>query len=153
MRLPFVIFADFECLNIPVEGAPIDPEKSSFCQVSKQDFCSYYYMIVRSNGQAKDTVLYCVKNAEEPIRNSHQAELEEINEVITNPEKSIMSEEDQISFPEVVYFHICSSPLGEEKVRGHCQITESTDARLTTNATSSFEFIRTKLKYLFYFST
>ena len=44
MRAPFIIYADCETLNIPVEGCACDPGKSCTRQIAKQTPCSYCYV-------------------------------------------------------------------------------------------------------------
>ena len=53
MRAPYIIYADFEALNIPVEGCAGNPQKSYTRQIAKQVPCSYCYVVVRSDGEAK----------------------------------------------------------------------------------------------------
>jgi len=85
MRVPFIIYADFESLNIPVEGYSNDPRKSYTCQIVKQVPCSYCYAMNSCDGVAKDPILYCGENAVEHFLESLQAELAEINEVFHKP--------------------------------------------------------------------
>ena len=58
MRVPYIIYADFEALNIPIEGCADNPEKNYTRQIAKQVPCSYCYVVVSSDGVAKDPVLY-----------------------------------------------------------------------------------------------
>ena len=74
MGVSFIVYADFEYLNIPVEVAPVNSEKSSTYQISKQALCSYCYVRIRSDGQAK------------------------LGEIFANTETMIMSDEGQASF-------------------------------------------------------
>jgi len=71
MRVPFIIYADFESLNIATqtEGSANDPrvgiQQSYTHQVAKQVPCSYCYVVVHSDGVAKAPVLYRGENAVE----------------------------------------------------------------------------------------
>ena len=76
LRVPYIIYANFECLNISVEGGPAHPENGCAHQISKQVPYSYCYVRVRSDGQAKDPVLYCGENAVEHLLDSLHTELE-----------------------------------------------------------------------------
>ena len=51
--MPFIIFADFEALNIPVEGCADNAGKSYTRHIAKPVPCSYCYVVVRSDGEAK----------------------------------------------------------------------------------------------------
>ena len=53
MRVPFIVYADFKSLNIPVEGCVNDPQKSHTHQIAKQVPRSYCYVVVRSDGVVK----------------------------------------------------------------------------------------------------
>ena len=107
MRVAFIIYTDFECLNIPLEGAPANPEKSSTNLISKQIPCSYCFVRVLSDKQAKDPVL-------QHFMDSVQDKLEEINDAFANPEKTVMSEEDQILFAEGADSHIGIAAEGQK---------------------------------------
>ena len=156
MRVPYVIYAGFECLNVPVEGAPGDPKNSSSRQISKQVPCSYCYVIVRSDGVVGAAVLYRGENAVERFLNSLQAELRKINVVFAKPKNIIMTEDDRASFAEATDCHICGLPLqgeGEDKVRDHCHITGKYRGATHNGCNLSFEFIQTKQKYRLYSTT
>jgi len=123
MRAPFVIYADFEALNIPVEGCAGDPNKSCTRQIAKQTPCSYCYVLVRCDGVAKAPVLYRGENAVEHFLESLQTELTEINEVFRKPVDMIMTAKDRKSFTNAANCHICGKELSKDRVRDHCHIT------------------------------
>ena len=52
-KAPFAIYANFESLLIPIQGAPMDPEKSTTRQTHIHKACSYCYIVVRSDGKSK----------------------------------------------------------------------------------------------------
>ena len=123
MRVPFIIYADFEALNIPVEGCAGNPEKSSTRQIAKQVPCSFCYVVVRSDGVAKDPVLYRGENAVERFLESLQEELEEIRQVFRNPAEMFMDGDDRKAFASATDCYICGEALGVDRVRDHCHIT------------------------------
>jgi len=47
MKVPYIIIADFEALNISVEGAVMDPHKSNTRLIAEQKPCSYCYIVIR----------------------------------------------------------------------------------------------------------
>jgi len=63
MQAPYIIYADFEALNIPVEGCADNPQKTR--QIAKQVPCSYCYVVFRSDGVVKAPVLYRGEDAVE----------------------------------------------------------------------------------------
>ena len=91
MRAPYIIYADFEALNIPVEGCADDPQKSYTRQIAKQVPSTYCYVVVRSDGVVKAPVLYRGEDAVEHFLASLQAEVAEINKVFRKPVDKIMN--------------------------------------------------------------
>jgi hypothetical protein len=51
MRVPYIIYADFESLNVPMDGCAGDSDKSWTRQLAKQTPCGYCYVVVRSDGE------------------------------------------------------------------------------------------------------
>jgi len=123
MRVPYIIYADFEALNISIEGCAGNPEKSYTRQIAKKVPCSYCYVVARSDDVAKDPVLYRGEKAVEHFLVSLQAELQEIREVLRKPADMIMTGTDQKAFCEAADCHICGEALVNDRVRDHCHIT------------------------------
>jgi len=123
MRAPYIIYADFEALNIPVEGCADNPQKSYTRQIAKQVPCSYCYVVVRSDGVVKAPVLYRGEDAVEHFLASLQAEMAEINKVFRKPVDMIMTTNDCKAFNDAADCHICGEALNDDRVRDHCHIT------------------------------
>jgi hypothetical protein len=123
MRVPYIIYADFEALNVPVEGCAGDPQTSWTRQIAKQTPCGYCCVVVRSDGEVTGPVLYRGENAVEHFLEAIQNELETINGVFRQPKDMAMTREDQTSFAEAVGCHVCGGPLNGDRVRDHCHIT------------------------------
>ena len=60
MRVPYIIYADFEALNVPVKNE--DLEESNTRLIAEQKPCSFCYIVVRSDGQSNEPVLYRGEN-------------------------------------------------------------------------------------------
>jgi len=103
MRVPFIIYADFEALNIPVEGCAGDPQKSYTQQIAKQVPCSYCYVVVRSDGVTKTPVLYRGENPVEHFLKNLQTELSEINEIFRKPVDMIITANDYRAFTDATF--------------------------------------------------
>ena len=52
LKVPFIIYADVECLNIPVNEKPGE----STDQISKKVPCSFCFIVVRSDGLVIDSM-------------------------------------------------------------------------------------------------
>jgi hypothetical protein len=123
MRVPYIIYADFETLNVPVEGCGGDPDESWTRQLAKQTPCGYRYVVVGSDGEAVPPVLYRGEDAVEHFMASLQRELESINDICRDPKKMAMTQEDRKSFLKAVDSHVCGGSLARYRVRDHCHIT------------------------------
>jgi len=95
MRVPFIMYADYEALNIPVEGCAGDPQKSYTQQIAKQVPGS-------SDGVTKTPVLYRGENPVGHFLASLQAELAEINAVFRKPADMIMTANDRRAFTDAM---------------------------------------------------
>ena len=78
LKAPFVIYADFESLLALIQGAAMDPEKSTTRQTHIHKACSYCYIVVRSDGKSKKPVSYRGPNAAEKLLEDLQKEAKEI---------------------------------------------------------------------------
>jgi len=79
--------------------------------------------VVRSDGVAKDPILYRGQKTVEHFLASLQTELQEIREVLRKPADMIMTGTDQKAFHEAADCHICGEVLVNDRVRDHCHIT------------------------------
>ena len=107
MRQPFIIYADFEALNIPIDGCAGDPEKSSTRQISKQEPCGYGYVVVRSDGQASEPYIYRGENAVNHFLNQMVIERDRINQIYKKPVPMQMTTEDTNTFNNSTQCWIC----------------------------------------------
>jgi hypothetical protein len=123
MRVPYIIYADFESLNVPMDGCAGNPKNSWTRQLAKQTPCGYCYVVVRSDGMVTGPVLYRGENAAERFFEAMQNELETINGVFREPKGIVMTQEDNASFAEAADCHVCGGPLNGDRVRDHCHIT------------------------------
>jgi len=50
MKLPYVVYTDFECILKKMQGCEPSPEKSFTVKTEKHEPCGFAYIIVRSDG-------------------------------------------------------------------------------------------------------
>src|SRR5688572_14621814 len=154
MRVPYIIYADFEALNVPVESAALNPNVSNTRLIAEQKPCSFCYIVVRSDGLSHKPVLYRGENTVQEFLHRLQGELINIKQNLANAAKIVMTETDYQSFREATNCHICGDALERknketllenketllenketllenketlfsDKVRDHCHITGS----------------------------
>jgi hypothetical protein len=99
MRVPYIIYADFESLNIPIDGCAGYPKASWTRQLAKQTPCGYCYVVVRSDGESAPPVLYRGENAAEHFFEAMQSELETINGVFRQPKGIVMTQKTKRPSP------------------------------------------------------
>ena len=94
LKVPFIIYADFECLNIPTNIR----RGEGTVQLSSQEAYSFCYIIMRSDGQLSGPVIYVGTDAASILLQRLSDEVEKINERIRNPAPMVISEEQQIAY-------------------------------------------------------
>ena len=122
MRVPFVIYADFECFAKKMDTCLPDPNQSSTTHTTKFVPCGYSYAVVSSNDKySKPAVVYRGENVVEHFFDSIFAEEEYIDEILRDPEELIMSEETEKEFQSATNCYVCNQPFTQKliKVRDH----------------------------------
>ena len=132
LQAPLVIYADFESILKPVseevdvtQGVDVGVESST--TVFQEDIrYSFAYKIVSSVDPdfSRSLVMYRGEDAAEKIVQKVQLEAQQLCDVyIATPKPPIFNIEDSLSFTNATTCHICTKPLGEDKVSDHCHIT------------------------------
>ena len=117
---PFVIYADFECLLPKVQSCNPNPEKSSTTPVEKHVPCGYCYKIVSSNPMySKPAVVYRGKDPVIHFLKALEKEAFDIAKIVKQIQPMKLTEQDEEAFKSATTCHICSKPLGTDRVRDH----------------------------------
>ena len=116
MRVPFVIYADFEAITEKIDSATPNPEKSYTEKYKKHKpsgFC--YYVKCEGEENYAEPAVYrgedCVKKFCEMI----EEEVKEIVEIYKNIISLEMTAEDNEKFQSAVDCHICNKKLNNNK--------------------------------------
>ena len=130
MPVPFVVDADFESILKPVDkdvdttqGVEVDGESSSHI-FQEQTPCSFAYKVVSSVNPnfSRPLVMYRGGNAAEKYVCDLQQEVKQLfDEDIATPKPMLLTATELRSFNNVTACHICTKPLGDDKVRDHCR--------------------------------
>jgi uncharacterized protein YbaR (Trm112 family) len=124
LRVPFVVYADFESILERQYGCQPNPSQSSTIKLAKHVLSGFTYKVIGLSPEtSKNHVTYRGYDAIDVFVN-HMVKLEdEIGTVLRNPEPMDLSEEETKAFLEATCCHICRGELGNDAVRDHCHVT------------------------------
>ena len=127
-----MLYADFESILKPVNEdvdvtQGVDTGTDSSTTVFQEHVpCRFAYKIVSSvyPDFSRPLVMYRGEEAAEIFARKLQLEAQQLcDEYISTPTPPIFTMEDTLSFINATTCHICTKPLGEDKVSDHCHIT------------------------------
>ena len=125
MRVPFVVYADFESFIKPIDTCQPDPRGSYTNKFQKHVLSSFCYKIVGPDVNLLR--IFTAKHENDDVAQifieSLEVDIKEIYERFKLPEDMILTEDDEEMFDEATTCHICDEELGEDRVRDHCHIT------------------------------
>ena len=126
MRAPWVVYSDFEALNVrPIDGCQPNNSKSFTQQRGMQKASGYCYIIICYDNNLMEPILrrYTAKTPDEDIGLKYITALEKdirlIHKKFSYPKKVKMSEDDNTVFEEATQCHICNEALNGDKVLDH----------------------------------
>ena len=120
LKVPFFIYADFECLLPKVVSCDPNPETSSTTTIHKHIPSGFCYKVVCTNDRyTKKAVLYRGPDVVEHFLRALQKEEHEIQNKLKHVEPIKLRPEDELAFQNATLCHICDKPLGDDKVRDH----------------------------------
>ena len=130
MRVPFVIYADFEAFTQKLDDdKPRDNKYSYTSQYEKHSPSGFCYYIKCSFDESYDQkVMYTKRSEDEDVSQIFVERLEyDIRRLYHRyykfPKKMFLTEEDLDKFEKATKCHICDKPLGKDRVRDHCHLT------------------------------
>ena len=130
MRVPFIVFADFESLIKPIDTCDPSAEKSYTKKYQKHtpsSFC-YYVKCFDDNVYSQKPVAYTAKSDDEDVAQIFVDKLEEtvkeIYQKFDKPVKMIFGKEEKIEYEKATRCWICQGEFDkDDKVRDHCHYT------------------------------
>ena len=128
LKVPFVIYADFESITQPIEQAERDPSQSYTDGYQVHIPCSFAYKVVCIDERYTETVTYRSDNLIGTgvigvfIREL-QKEKWRIWKILKESKPLNMTEENERDFQAATICHICGEHLEEDKVKDHCHVT------------------------------
>ena len=126
MRVPFVVYADFECFTkeIPSSGS----EFSKTIRYQKHSPSGFCFLIVSANDVFKPIkVSYTTQSSDDDVSqvfvNSLEKEVRNVYENHKPTKPSRMTKSELENYDDSVDCHICGDRLGGDKVLDHCHLT------------------------------
>ncbi|XP_041361144.1 uncharacterized protein LOC121377277 [Gigantopelta aegis] len=124
LQVPYIVYADFECLQVPIIGCAKDPASSSTEKMTKHVPSGFAYKVVGlSPEHCKPLVTYRGLDATDKCVECMVKEQEDIEQKFKWCESMVITGRDWQSFKTATHCHICNEPLDLKPVRDHCHIT------------------------------
>ena len=114
MKMPFVIYADFECLVIPIQGCERGPDEKQKSYTEKTHWhlaCGYLYIVVRSDGKVTGWRFYRGENAVERFFEDIVQQEDKIRNSLLVAAPLDTKPEDWWKFKTAKNCHICNKSL------------------------------------------
>ena len=128
MRVPFVVYADFESFIKPINTCDPDEKQSFTKQYQKHipsSFC-YYIKCFDDTVYKGEPVTYTAMSETDDVAGKFvemfEKDIIEIYERTKFPKKMDMIDEDEKNYNDATKCHICKENLGNGKVQDHCHI-------------------------------
>ena len=129
MRVPFVVYADFESYIKPINTCSPNEKQSFTKQYQKQipsSFC-YHIKCFDETVYKGKLVTYTAMSETDDVAGkfveSVEKDIIDIYEKTKFPKKIVMTDEDEKNYNDAKVCHICKENLGNDKVRDHCHLT------------------------------
>ena len=135
MRVPFVVYADFECFTEKIDTCQPKDTKSFTNRYQKHRPSGFSYLIkcFDDNLLSPKLVHYTAESPKDNVPQlfieSLEKDIKEIYNRFKIPKKMVMTREDEIDYEKATHCHICEGKLKktddkkEKKVRDHCHLT------------------------------
>ena len=143
MKAPYVIYADTESIIRPVDSPNTDTDT---VQTSEHVPCSYFYIVVRSDGEVTNMSTYCGEDCMDEFFSDLDCEIEKIREDLKTVRPLEMTQQDWNTHHAATECWICDGPFedycdgdthGLWKVKDNDHITGNIEERLIPNVTCS----------------
>jgi hypothetical protein len=126
MRVPFVVYADFECFTESI--STVAPEKSNTVKYQEHTPSGFCFLIKAIDNKFKPILVsYTAKCETDDVSQMFVDSLErEVKVIYENhkfDKKMVMTKRDKQNHENAVDCHICEESLDGDKVRDHCHLT------------------------------
>lgn len=126
MRVPFVIYCDFEAIARKLDTCIPNPSSSHTTTIANYDACSYGYQVLCTDERyTKPPVIYRGPDASKHLLESLLQEEKYIWDILDKIEPLKMTKEDEAIFMQSSNCFICDESFTQTtgKVRDHCHVS------------------------------
>ena len=126
MRVPFIVYADFESFIKPIDTCEPNPENSYTKQYQKHTPSSFCYYIKCFDDEVyyQNPVTYTASTENEDVAqifvNMLEEDVKSIYKRFGKPKKMLFGAKEREEFDEATECWICHGELGLDRVRDHC---------------------------------
>ena len=126
--LPFVAYADFECFTKPMSSCCPNPEDSYSYSYQKHEPSGFCFFVKGVVGKRIKPISYTKKEEDEDIAKIFVEKIVEVtrgiyNDFYRSSKPLKLTQDEQKSFGQAKFCHICNKELLKDKVRDHCHFT------------------------------
>lgn len=126
MKVPFVAYADFECMLVPIDTCTPTKQRSYTNKYQHHEAMSYCLYLVHTDGKCNKPITYFGPDAAHHFVNTIQHVSAIIADLYSSENKIPMipltNEENDVANSET-FCHICGRPLNGDKVFDHDHLT------------------------------
>jgi hypothetical protein len=129
MRVPFIVYADFESFIKPIDTCQPDPSMSYTKQYQKHTPSSFCYHIKCFDDKiySQEPVMFTAEKEDDDVAQIFFDTLEQNikynNKQFKFQKRMIFGASEQKKFDEATVCHICEQELGDDRVRDHCHLS------------------------------
>jgi hypothetical protein len=129
MRVPFVVYADFESFIKPIDTCQPNPDSSYTKQYQKHIPSSFCYHIKCFDDEiySQEPVTFTAESEDDDVAqiffDTLENNIKEIYNKFKFPKRMIFTADDKKKFEDATVCHICEKELGDDRVRDHCHLT------------------------------
>ena len=129
MRVPFIVYADFESFTPQLSTCQPNPAKSYINQYQKHipsGFC-YHIKCFDDTLYSQQPVTFAKKFDDDDVAqifmDTLQTNIKDIYNKFKFPKSMIMTMHDKLVYDNSTLCHICNKELGEDRVRDNCHLS------------------------------
>ena len=129
MRVPFIVYADFESFTPQLSTCQPNPDKSYIKPYQKHipsGFC-YHIKCFDDTLYSQEPVTFVKEYHDDDVAqifiDTLEKNIKEIYKMFKFPKGMIMTMHDKLVYDNSTLCHICNKELGNYKVRDHCHLS------------------------------